>query len=41
MLTPGGAGVNAAPGANLSNRDLTKAYLIGADLSAIIAYDGE
>ena len=34
-LTPGGAGANAVPGTNLSNRNLTKAYLIGADLSTI------
>jgi hypothetical protein len=33
ILTPGGAGVNAAPGANLWFRNLTMAYLIGADLS--------
>jgi uncharacterized protein YjbI with pentapeptide repeats len=33
-LVPDGAGANAAPGANLSNRNLTKAYLIGADLGA-------
>jgi uncharacterized protein YjbI with pentapeptide repeats len=33
-LTPDGAGANAVPGADLSNRNLTKAYLIGADLSA-------
>lgn len=31
-LAPDGAGAIAAPGTNLSNRDLTKAYLIGADL---------
>ena len=29
-LAPDGAGVNAVPGANLSNRNLTMAYLIGA-----------
>ena len=34
-LAPDGAGANAVPGANLSNRNLTMAYLIGADLSAI------
>ena len=34
MLAPDGAGVNAVPGANLSNRNLTMAYLIGADLTA-------
>src|SRR5262245_32894964 len=33
-LCPGGAGVNAVPGANLQSRNLTMAYLIGADLSA-------
>src|SRR5688572_6434878 len=33
MVTPGGAGVNAVPGANLSYRDLTMGYLIGADLT--------
>jgi uncharacterized protein YjbI with pentapeptide repeats len=32
-LAPDGAGVDAARGADLSNRDLTKAYLIGADLT--------
>ncbi|MEX0611299.1 MAG: pentapeptide repeat-containing protein [Pirellulales bacterium] len=32
-LTPGGAGVNAVPGANLTFRDLTMGYLIGADLT--------
>jgi len=32
-LAPDGAGVNAAPGANLSNRNLTMAYLIGVDLT--------
>src|SRR6476646_4072370 len=40
-LAPDGAGAIAAPGTNLSNRDLTMAYLIGADLSAIIAYGGD
>jgi uncharacterized protein YjbI with pentapeptide repeats len=33
MLAPDGAGVDAVPGANLSNRNLTMAYLIGADLT--------
>src|SRR5687768_11821667 len=33
MLTPGGAGVNAVPGANLTFRDLTMGFLIGADLT--------
>jgi uncharacterized protein YjbI with pentapeptide repeats/CubicO group peptidase (beta-lactamase class C family) len=32
-LAPGGAGVDAVPGAILSGRDLTMAYLIGADLT--------
>ena len=32
-LAPGGAGVNAVPGADLSYRNLTMAYLIGADLT--------
>ena len=32
MLAPDGAGVNAVPGTNLSYRNLTMAYLIGADL---------
>ena len=36
MLAPDGAGVNAVPGANLSNRNLTMAYLIGADLDPMI-----
>jgi uncharacterized protein YjbI with pentapeptide repeats len=31
-LAPDGAGVNAVPGVNLYRRDLTMAYLIGADL---------
>ena len=39
MLCPGGAGAYAVPGANLSNRNLTMAYLIGADLSPYVAYD--
>jgi hypothetical protein len=34
MLAPEGAGLNAAPGVNLASRNLTMAYLIGADLSA-------
>src|SRR5262245_46310953 len=37
-LAPDGAGVNAAPGADLSYRNLTMAYLIGADLSVNIIY---
>jgi uncharacterized protein YjbI with pentapeptide repeats len=32
-LAPHGAGVNAVPGANLSVRNLTMAYLVGANLS--------
>src|SRR5262245_18638751 len=32
-LAPDGAGVDAVPGAVLDHRDLTMAYLIGADLS--------
>jgi CubicO group peptidase (beta-lactamase class C family) len=32
-LAPDGAGVDAVPGADLSGRNLTMAYLIGADLS--------
>jgi uncharacterized protein YjbI with pentapeptide repeats len=32
-LAPDGAGVDAVPGADLWNRDLTMAYLIGADLT--------
>jgi len=32
-LAPDGAGVDAVPGAQLSGRNLTMAYLIGADLS--------
>jgi uncharacterized protein YjbI with pentapeptide repeats len=41
MLCPGGAGANAVPAANLANRNLTKAFLIGANLSAIAIYGGE
>src|SRR5258707_12365351 len=33
MLCPDGAGANAVPLADLSYRNLTMAYLIGADLS--------
>ena len=33
-LAPDGAGVYAVPGADLSYRNLTMAYLIGADISA-------
>src|SRR5262245_58216335 len=32
-LAPDGAAVDAAPGADLSHLDLTKAYLVGAPLS--------
>jgi uncharacterized protein YjbI with pentapeptide repeats len=32
-LAPSGAGVDAVPGANLAGYNLTKAYLIGADLN--------
>src|SRR5262245_12081276 len=32
-LVPEGAGVDAVPGADLSGRDLTMAYLIGANLT--------
>src|SRR6186997_2676702 len=39
MLCPGGAGAIAAPGVNLSNRNLTKAYLIGAYLGLFPIYD--
>lgn len=40
-LTPGGAGVDAGPGANLSGLDLAMAYLIGADLrDASFAFAG-
>src|SRR5215470_7270302 len=35
-LVPDGAGVFAYRGANLSGRDLTMAYLIGADLTPIM-----
>jgi len=33
VLCPGGAGANAAPNSFLGSRDLTKAYLIGANLT--------
>ena len=36
-LAPDGAGVNAVPGADLSYRNLTMAYLIGADLTGAFA----
>jgi uncharacterized protein YjbI with pentapeptide repeats len=38
ILTPDGAGVDAVPGANLSFRNLTMAYLIGADLTGAGGY---
>ena len=38
-LAPDGAGVHAVPGANLSNRNLTMAYLIGANLYSYTLYD--
>src|SRR4051794_9534908 len=38
MLCPGGAGVNAVPPVNLQYRDLTAAYLIGADLTNALGY---
>jgi uncharacterized protein YjbI with pentapeptide repeats len=37
-LAPDGAGVDAVPGADLSNRNLTMAYLIGADLTGANGY---
>jgi uncharacterized protein YjbI with pentapeptide repeats len=40
-LAPDGAGVNAERGADLSNRNLTMAYLIRADLSAMPWGGGE
>ena len=39
MLAPDGAGVNAVPLADLSFRNLTMAYLIGADLTGATASD--
>lgn len=39
-LAPQGAGVDALPGANLFGRNLTKAYLIGADLSPLYDFEG-
>jgi autotransporter-associated beta strand protein/T5SS/PEP-CTERM-associated repeat protein len=38
-LAADGAGASAAPGGDLSNRNLTMAYLNGANLSPAIAYD--
>lgn len=42
-LAPDGAGAQVAHGADLSNRNLTKAYLSGADLHLLVEYnsDGE
>jgi uncharacterized protein YjbI with pentapeptide repeats len=37
-LAPGGAGVDTVPGADLSKRNLTMAYLIGANLMGANAY---
>ena len=37
-LAPDGAGVDAVPGADLSDRNLTMAYLIGADLTGAYGY---
>jgi uncharacterized protein YjbI with pentapeptide repeats len=37
-LCPGGAGAVAAPGVGLANRNLTMAYLFGADLSGAYLY---
>src|SRR5688572_306207 len=39
-LAPDGAGAYAGPGAALANLNLTKAYLIGADLSPYVYDDG-
>ena len=36
-LAPGGEGVSGVPGAHLGSRDLTMAYLIGADLTKAYA----
>jgi len=38
VLTPGGAGVDAVPGADLYGQDLTMAYLIGKDLLGASAW---
>ena len=40
-LAPDGAGVDAVPGADLSDRNLTMAYLIGADLTNANGYRSE
>jgi len=39
-LAPDGAGVDAVPGANLSGRNLTMAYLIGASLANASPFSG-
>jgi uncharacterized protein YjbI with pentapeptide repeats len=39
-LAPDGAGVDAVPGANLAERNLTMAYLIGADVRNASFYGG-
>ncbi|MBA4107866.1 MAG: hypothetical protein C0485_19205 [Pirellula sp.] len=39
LLAPDGAGASAEPGSNLSNRNLTKAYLAGVNLSPYLEYD--
>lgn len=41
ILAPDGAGANAAPGENLSNRNLIKAYLVGAELYETPIWGGE
>jgi uncharacterized protein YjbI with pentapeptide repeats len=40
-LAPDGTDVDAVPGANLSNRNLTMAYLIGADLTNAMGYQAK
>jgi uncharacterized protein YjbI with pentapeptide repeats len=40
-LAPDGAGVDAVPGANLAGRNLTMAYLIGANLSSFFSFGPE
>src|SRR6187200_937854 len=37
-LAPDGAGANAVPGTNLSNRNLTMAYMIDANASTYLVY---
>lgn len=39
LLAPDGAGASAEPGSNLANRNLTKAYLAGVNLSPYLLYD--